>query len=61
MKMANLINCRYEEVEFGLTLYVTFMPRIQRLDPFSGFEFNIVLLITKVNRLEVPNSHPRDQ
>ena len=41
-------------------LYVTFMPRIQRLDPFNGLEFNIVMLITKVNRLEVPNSHLGD-
>ena len=33
----------------------------QRLDPFRGLKFNIVLSIIKVNRLEVPNSHLGDQ
>mgnify|MGYP006998559845 FL=1 len=32
----------------------------QRLDPFRGLKLNIVMLITKVNRLEVPNSHLGD-
>ena len=49
------------------TLYVLILitanPRVdqQRLDPFRGLKFNIVSLIIKVNRLEVPNSHLGDQ
>ena len=42
---------------------LTANPRVdqQRLDPFRGLNFNIVPLIIKVNRLEVPNSHLGDQ
>ena len=47
----------------NVLILITANPRVdqQRLDPFRGLKFNIVLSIIKVNRLEVPNSHLGDQ
>ena len=47
----------------NVLILITANPRVdqQRLDPFRGLNFNIVPLIIKVNRLEVPNSHLCDQ
>ena len=47
----------------NVLILITANPRVdqQRLDPFRGLKFNIVLSIIKVNRLEVPNSHLGEQ